>query len=153
MEGGAAADPVGPRTAMQSRSPEETRSAGRTMAAGLRAGNCVLLEGSLGAGKTEFARGLAEGLGVDPEEVRSPTFTLINIYAGRLPVYHVDLYRIEKPSELRELGLEEILGTDGVAIVEWPERLGPYLPGEAVTIRLTDLGGEVREISIEDRRR
>ena len=122
------------------------------MAAGLRAGDCVLLEGSLGAGKTEFARGLAEGLGVEPEEVRSPTFTLVNIYAGRLPVYHIDLYRIEKEPELRELGLEEILGTDGVAIVEWPDRLGPYRPKRAVTVRLTDMGGEKREITIEDRR-
>ena len=122
------------------------------MAASLRAGDCVLLEGALGAGKTEFARGLAEGLGVNPEEVRSPTFTLVNIYSGRLPVYHIDLYRIEKAPELRELGLEEILGTDGVAIVEWPDRLGVYRPRKAVLIHLTDLGGEKREITIDDRR-
>ena len=122
------------------------------MAASLRAGDCVLLEGTLGAGKTEFARGLAEGLGVSPEEVRSPTFTLVNIYSGRLPVYHIDLYRIEKAPELRELGLEEILGTDGVAIVEWPDRLGAYRPRKAVLIHLTDLGGEKREITIDDRR-
>ena len=110
---------------MHSRSLEDTRSVGRGLAADLRAGDCILLEGSLGAGKTEFARGLAEGLGVSPDEVRSPTFTLVNIYTGRLPVYHIDLYRIERAPELRELGLEEVLGTDGVAIVEWPDRLGP----------------------------
>jgi tRNA threonylcarbamoyladenosine biosynthesis protein TsaE len=120
------------------------------MAGDLHAGDCVLLEGGLGAGKTEFARGLAEGLGVNPEDVRSPTFTLVNIYSGRLPVYHIDLYRIEKAQELRELGLEEILGTDGVAIVEWPDRLGNYRPKKAVTVRLADLGGETREITIED---
>jgi len=137
---------------MQSRSCEDTRSAGRSLAADLRAGDCILLEGGLGAGKTEFARGLAEGLGVSPDEVRSPTFTLVNIYSGRLPVYHIDLYRIEKATELRELGLEEILGTDGVAIVEWPERLGAYRPKRAVTVRLMDLGGESREITLEDRR-
>jgi tRNA threonylcarbamoyladenosine biosynthesis protein TsaE len=137
---------------MQSRSCEDTRSAGRRLAADLRAGDCILLEGGLGAGKTEFARGLAEGLGVSPDEVRSPTFTLVNIYSGRLPVYHIDLYRIEKSTELRELGLEEILGTDGVAIVEWPGRLGSYMPKRALTVRLTDLGGESREITIEDRR-
>ena len=137
---------------MQSRSSEETRAAGRAMAAGLRAGDCVLLEGGLGAGKTEFARGLAEGLGVNPEEVRSPTFTLVNLYPGRVRVYHIDLYRIEKAAELRELGLEEILGTDGVAIVEWPDRLGAYRPRNAVLIHLMDLGGEKREITIDDRR-
>lgn len=137
---------------MQSRSCEDTRSAGRRLAADLRAGDCILLEGGLGAGKTEFARGLAEGLGVSPDEVRSPTFTLVNIYTGRLPVYHIDLYRIEKSTELRELGLEEILGTDGVAIVEWPGRLGSFMPKRALTVRLTDLGGESREITIEDRR-
>jgi tRNA threonylcarbamoyladenosine biosynthesis protein TsaE len=137
---------------MHSRSLEDTRSVGRGLAADLRAGDCILLEGSLGAGKTEFARGLAEGLGVSPDEVRSPTFTLVNIYTGRLPVYHIDLYRIEKAPELRELGLEEVLGTDGVAIVEWPDRLGSYMPKRALTVRLTDLGGESREITIEDRR-
>ncbi len=137
---------------MQSCSSEETRSAGRDLAAGLRAGDCVLLEGGLGAGKTEFARGLAEGLGANPAAVRSPTFTLVNLYSGRLPVYHIDLYRIEKETELRELGLEEILGTDGVAIVEWPDRLGSYRPENAVTVRLTDLGGETRGITIDDRR-
>jgi len=137
---------------MQSRSCEDTRSAGRNLAADLRPGDCILLEGGLGAGKTEFARGLAEGLGVSPDEVRSPTFTLVNIYSGRLPVYHIDLYRIEKATELRELGLEEILGTDGVAIVEWPERLGAYRPKRALTVRLMDLGGESREITLEDRR-
>jgi len=137
---------------MQSRSCEDTRSAGRRLAADLRAGDCILLEGGLGAGKTEFARGLAEGLGVSPDEVRSPTFTLVNIYSGRLPVYHIDLYRIEKPTELRELGLEEILGTDGVAIVEWPERLGAYRPKRALTVHLKDLGGESREITFDDRR-
>ena len=137
---------------MQSLSCEDTRSAGRRLAADLRAGDCILLEGGLGAGKTEFARGLAEGLGVSPDEVRSPTFTLVNIYSGRLPVYHIDLYRIEKSTELRELGLEEMLGTDGVAIVEWPERLGAYRPKRALTVRLMDLGGESREITLEDRR-
>jgi tRNA threonylcarbamoyladenosine biosynthesis protein TsaE len=137
---------------MQSTSAESTRSAGRGLSESLRAGDCVLLEGALGAGKTEFARGLAEGLGVNPDEVRSPTFTLVNIYPGRLPVYHIDLYRIEKTQELRELGLEEMLGTDGVAVVEWPERLGNYRPKKAVIVRLTDSGGETREITVEDLR-
>jgi tRNA threonylcarbamoyladenosine biosynthesis protein TsaE len=110
------------------------------------------MEGSLGAGKTVLARGIAAGLGVEPERVHSPTFTLVNHYQGRLPVYHIDLYRIQKPSDLLELGLEELLGTDGVALVEWPERLGSYLPEKAMRISINDLGGNRREILVEDRR-
>jgi tRNA threonylcarbamoyladenosine biosynthesis protein TsaE len=125
---------------------------GRQLAANLGPGDVVLLEGSLGAGKTVFARGLAEGLGVDPEEVRSPTFTLVNIYRGRMPVYHIDLYRIAKPADLSEIGLEEFLGTDGVALVEWPDRLGRFLPEESVLVRLRDLGGDRREITMLDSR-
>jgi len=134
------------------RSAAETFEAGRTLAATLRAGDIVLLTGDLGMGKTVFARGLAVGLGVDPETVRSPTFTLVNPYHGRIPVYHVDLYRIEKDSDLDELGLEEILGGDGVAIVEWAERLGPWMPGVCVAVRIEDLGNSRRRLSIEDRR-
>ena len=89
---------------------------------------------------------------VSGEGVRSPTFTLVNIYPGPFPVYHIDLYRIEKPEELSELGLEEMIGTDGVAIVEWPDRLGPYLPKGAIWVRIKDRGGDRREITIEDRR-
>jgi tRNA threonylcarbamoyladenosine biosynthesis protein TsaE len=134
------------------RSAAETFEAGRTLAATLRAGDIVLLTGDLGMGKTVFARGLAVGLGVDPETVRSPTFTLVNPYHGRIPVHHVDLYRIEKDSDLDELGLEEILGGGGVAIVEWAERLGPWMPAACVTVRIEDLGNNRRRVSIEDRR-
>lgn len=134
------------------RSAAETFEAGRTLAATLGAGDIVLLTGDLGMGKTVFARGLAVGLGVDPETVRSPTFTLVNPYHGRIPVYHVDLYRIEKDSDLDELGLEEILGGDGVAIVEWAERLGPWMPEVCVAVRIEDLGNSRRRLSIEDRR-
>jgi tRNA threonylcarbamoyladenosine biosynthesis protein TsaE len=134
------------------RSEDETREAGRALAIGLRPGDTVLLTGHLGMGKTVFARGLAAGLGVPPEEVRSPTFTLVNPYRGRVPVYHVDLYRIEKESDLEELGLEEILGGDGVAVVEWAERLGPWRPRGAVTVRIDDLGGDRRALTIEDGR-
>jgi tRNA threonylcarbamoyladenosine biosynthesis protein TsaE len=134
------------------RTERETREAGRALAERLRPGDVVLLTGDLGMGKTVFARGLAAGLGVPDDEVRSPTYTLVNPYRGRVPVYHVDLYRIEKESDLEELGLEEILGGDGVAIVEWAERLGPWRPASCVTVRIGDLGGSEREIVIEDRR-
>jgi tRNA threonylcarbamoyladenosine biosynthesis protein TsaE len=141
-----------PPQRLLSTSEEQTLQAGLRLAASLSPGDIVLLEGGLGAGKTVFARGTAVGLGVDPREVRSPTFTLVNVYTGRLPVYHIDLYRMDRPQDLQELGLEEVLGTDGVALVEWPERLGPYAPRRAVRVRLRDQGGDLREIEIDDDR-
>ncbi len=140
-----------PRT-LVTRSEAETLEAGRALAASVRDGDIVLLRGDLGMGKTVFARGLAIGLGVDPEDVRSPTFTLINPYRGRLAVHHVDLYRVDRPSDLDEIGLEEILGGPGVAVVEWAERLGPYRPERCLEVTITDRGGSEREIIIEDRR-
>lgn len=137
---------------LASRSEQETLDAGRILAADLRPGDVVLLRGDLGMGKTVFARGIAAGLGVPPGEVHSPTFTLVNRYAGRLPVHHIDLYRIEGPRDLDELGLEEILGGDGVAVVEWAERLGPYRVERALEVTILDRGGSGREIAIEDRR-
>lgn len=133
-------------------SDEETQKIGEQIAERLGPGDILLLEGDLGAGKTTFSRGVARGLGVAPEEVRSPTFTLINIYRGTLPIYHIDLYRVEKSADLVELGLEEWLGTDGLALVEWGERLGPYRPSRAVWVRILDEGGDRRQIKIEDGR-
>ncbi len=141
-----------PERRLVTRSEAETVSLGRALAAELGRGDVVLLEGVLGAGKTALARGLASGLGVPEEEVRSPTFTLVNPYTGRLPVYHVDLYRIDNPRDLEELGLEEILGTDGVAIIEWAERLGRWRPPHAYVVRFEDRGGSERAIVIDDGR-
>ena len=141
-----------PVRALISRSEEETRAAGESLAGSLRPGDAVLLSGDLGMGKTVFARGVAAGLGVDPGRVHSPSFTLVNLYSGRMPVYHIDLYRVEKLEDMDELGLEEILGGDGVAVVEWAERLGPYRPLRAVQVRVADRGGPMREIVIEDGR-
>ncbi|HEU5182232.1 MAG TPA: tRNA (adenosine(37)-N6)-threonylcarbamoyltransferase complex ATPase subunit type 1 TsaE [Candidatus Polarisedimenticolia bacterium] len=129
-----------------------TLALGASLAAHLSAGDVVLMEGALGSGKTALARGIAAGLGVLPEQVHSPTFTLVNHYLGRLPVYHIDLYRIQKPSDLLELGLEELLGTDGVALVEWPERLGSWLPDKVIRVSIQDRGGSLREIRVVDRR-
>ncbi|PYP41515.1 MAG: tRNA (adenosine(37)-N6)-threonylcarbamoyltransferase complex ATPase subunit type 1 TsaE [Gemmatimonadetes bacterium] len=134
------------------RSEDETRALGRNLSRSLQAGDVVLLTGDLGMGKTVFARGIAQGLGVSEDEVRSPSFTLVNRYHGRVMLYHIDLYRIDRPEDLDELGLEEFLGVDGIAVVEWAERLGPYRPVRVVSVRLVDGGGDVREITIEDLR-
>jgi tRNA threonylcarbamoyladenosine biosynthesis protein TsaE len=108
----------------------ETHSANEALILGekigrhLEAGDIVFLFGDLGAGKTTLTQGIARGLGVAREEyVRSPTFTLVNQYKGKIPVFHIDLYRIESPHELENLGLEEVFSSEGVSIVEWAEKL------------------------------
>jgi tRNA threonylcarbamoyladenosine biosynthesis protein TsaE len=114
----------------------ETRAFGEALGRHAQPGDLLLLEGGLGAGKTELARGLANGLGCK-HEVRSPTFNLIHAYdTGRLPLYHLDLYRIEETSELIELGLDEVFGDSAVAVVEWSERLAEFTPGGALRLRL-----------------
>lgn len=134
---------------LHSHSEDETAALGRELAATLSAGDVLLLYGDLGAGKTAFVRGLAEGLGVDRAEVSSPTFTLIQEYrGGRLPLFHVDLYRIEDPREFDELGLDEI-AEDGVLAIEWAEKLPARLkPSRYVNVRIAHGEGEQREIEI-----
>ena len=107
----------------------------------------LLLSGDLGAGKTAFVRGLAEGLGLDPDEVTSPTFTLVHEYrGGRLPLIHVDLYRLDR-AELDEIGLDEDLAAQGVIAIEWAERLSRRIRG-AVSVTITDQGGDRRDIDV-----
>ena len=128
-------------------SEEETAAVGRELAATLSAGDVLLLYGDLGAGKTAFVRGLAEGLGVSRDQVSSPTFTLIQEYrGGRLPLFHVDLYRIEDPREFDELGLDEI-AEDGVLAIEWAERL-PRPPQDAVRVSIEHAGDDERTLTV-----
>ena len=128
-------------------SEAETAAVGRGMANGLAPGSVLLLFGDLGAGKTAFVRGLAEGLGVAPEEVSSPTFTLMQEYrGGRVPLVHVDLYRLNDPREIDDLGLEE-LGLDSVLAIEWAEKLPRAIPG-ATEVRIQYNDGDARSISI-----
>lgn len=141
-----------PSRVIVTRSETETLEAGRGLAAELNRGDVVLLLGHLGMGKTVFARGVAAGLGVPEEAVHSPTFTLINRYRGRLLVHHIDLFRIESDADLEELGLEEVLGGAGVAVVEWAERLGPYRVRRGVEVTFEDRGGNERCLRIVDRR-
>src|SRR5690349_21483380 len=110
-------------------------------------GSVLLLSGDLGAGKTAFVRGLAEGLGINPDEVTSPTFTLVHEYrGGRLPLIHVDLYRLDR-ADLDEIGLDQDLAATGVVAIEWSERLSRSIPG-AIAINIADRGGDRRDITI-----
>jgi tRNA threonylcarbamoyladenosine biosynthesis protein TsaE len=126
---------------------EETRERAARLARELAPGAILLLSGELGAGKTQFVKGLAAGLGIDPDEVTSPTFTLVHEYAGgRLPLVHVDLYRLEQ-AELDEIGLDQDVAERGVVAIEWPERL-VHPPGAVTHIRIEDAGGDRRRIRI-----
>jgi tRNA threonylcarbamoyladenosine biosynthesis protein TsaE len=129
-------------------SEAETVAAGREVAGRLAAGAIVLLSGDLGAGKTAFVRGMAAGLGIASDEVSSPTFTLIQEYrGGRLPLYHVDLYRL-KTIEVEDLGLDELTLEGGVTAIEWPDRLPRTLPG-SLMVRIDQGDGDQRTITID----
>lgn len=127
---------------IESRNVDETRRIGRLLGEILAAGDVVSLVGPLGAGKTSLAQGLAAGLAV-ADRVTSPTFNLVNEYAGRCPVYHLDLYRLEGREDLADLGLEDYLAGDGVTVVEWGERFPGLLPDDHLEViigRGTDSG-------------
>lgn len=127
-------------------SEDETTTVARELAADVKAGDVILLSGNLGAGKTAFVRGLAAGLGIDPEEVSSPTFTLVHEYrGGRLTLYHADLYRLDRVAT-DDLGLEEMGVADGVLAIEWPNRLSHPMPG-ARTIEIEIVDENTRRIS------
>lgn len=124
-----------------SESPEETYALGRLLGGLLSAGDVVCLNGDLGAGKTRFAQGVAMGLGIR-DGVTSPTFTLINEYNGRLPFYHMDVYRLGGPGEMADLGYEEYFYGSGVTLVEWADLVGDLLPRERLDINIGGGSGE-----------
>lgn len=127
---------------------EDTQALGKRLAATLRAGDVVLLSGRMGAGKSEFARGVARGLGI-ASAVPSPSFTILNVYdEGRLPLYHFDWYRIGDESELTDMGLDEYIGGDGVCLIEWHERAEDLLPETALEVLLTPQEDGSRLISL-----
>ena len=126
----------------------ETAAVARLVAADLKAGAILLLSGDLGAGKTAFVRGLAEGLGIDPGEVSSPTFTLVHEYrGGRFTLYHVDLYRLDRAAT-DDLGLDELGVADGVLAIEWPDRLTHALP-RTTSVRIEIVDETTRTITID----
>ncbi len=132
-------------------SEEETSRVARDLASTLQAGAVVLLHGDLGAGKTAFVRGLAEGLGADPDVVSSPTFTLVQEYGGgRMPLVHADLYRVTAV-EVDDLGLDEFGADAGVLAIEWAERLPRGLPG-AISVHIDHGGGDRRTVCVREER-
>ena len=133
---------------MMTHSPEQTRAFAEKLASCLSRGDVLLFYGDLGAGKSEFIRGLARGLGISGP-IASPSFTIMNLYdEGRLPLYHFDWYRLESSDELYEMGLDEYLGGDGIACVEWPTQCPDAIPPVHLAIELIPLGETDREIRL-----
>ena len=134
-----------------SESVEQTESIAADLARTLAPGACVALSGDLGAGKTQFVRGLVRGLGGNPRAVSSPTFVLLNVYespGARLSVYHLDAYRVAGPEDFESIGFTELLDQGGVVVVEWPERVQDLLPADRVRVRIEPVGEARRRIEI-----
>ncbi len=135
--------------AFVTRSEEETIAAGRAIAARLRAPALVLLVGDLGAGKTTLAKGIVSGLGAaSPDEVSSPTFTLIHEYGRDPKVYHIDLYRLDRIPELETLGLDDLWDQRAIVLIEWGEKFSRELPAGRIEIHLEHAGGDQRRITV-----
>lgn len=142
-----------PESRLRTCSEAETEALGERLAPRLRAGDVLALYGDLGTGKTTLVRGLARGLG-SPDPVASPTFVLMHLYEGRLPLYHFDAWRLSGPQDLEAIGAEDYLEGDGVAVVEWSERAEGLLPAERLDIRLErGPGEEERQVRLVGRGR
>jgi tRNA threonylcarbamoyladenosine biosynthesis protein TsaE len=132
-----------------SHSVAETESVAARLAGALAGGACVALHGDLGAGKTQFVRGLVRGLGGNPRAVSSPTFVLLNVYeGGRLTVYHLDAYRVHGPADFESIGFTELFEQGGVVVVEWAERVRELLPPDCLHVRIEPVGQGRRRIEV-----
>ena len=129
--------------ALESRRPESTRRLAGSLALAARPGDILCLWGDLGAGKTVFAKGFGKGLGID-DTISSPTFVLMGEYAGRLPLFHIDLYRLVSAEEALDGGLLDDRQTTGVVLIEWPDRLGDALPPSRLDVRIDGMDGPRR---------
>lgn len=137
------------KSVIRTRSENETIQVGRRIGKHLQPGDVVALIGELGAGKTHLIKGLAQGIGVEqPEAVASPSFTFIHEHRGRVPFYHIDLYRLATEEEAEALGLEEYLGGEGITAIEWADRFPSLLPKEATWIHMRHIESRVRSIRI-----
>lgn len=133
-----------------SHSPLDTLDIAAELARGLRGGECIALHGELGAGKTQFVRGMVRGLGGQERSVCSPTFVLLNVYdSGRLTVYHLDAYRVQGAEDLEGIGFAELLEQGGVVVLEWAQRVAPLVPPKATHVRIDVLSERDRRITIE----
>ena len=135
------------RVEIVSRSPESTQNIGKTLGAYAQPGHVFLLIGDLGTGKTCLTQGVLWGLGSD-EYARSPTFVMVSQYQGRLTLYHIDLYRVDSPDELIDLGLDEYLNGDGVCAVEWADRAPGVFPQDHIRVQIQHLGETERRLTL-----
>ncbi|MES2792245.1 MAG: tRNA (adenosine(37)-N6)-threonylcarbamoyltransferase complex ATPase subunit type 1 TsaE [Planctomycetota bacterium] len=138
------AQPSVPDWSCETHSVDATRQLGATLGQALEPSSVVALSGNLGAGKTHLTQGIAEGLGIERRLVNSPTFALVQEYAGRLPVFHFDTYRLRNVDEFLDLGFDEYLSLRGVCIIEWAERVANVLPADTLTVRVTATGETTR---------
>ena len=131
--------------------PDQTRSIGCMIGKTLRGGEILAITGDIGSGKTSLVQGIAKGLGIRPSDISSPTFALIHEHTGRIPFFHIDLYRLEKPGEVEAIGLEEYFSHDAVVAIEWANHASTLLPAARVNIALAHAGGDKRRITITQR--
>jgi len=131
---------------------DETEMLGARLAASLKRGYIVALTGPLGSGKTVFAKGLARGLGVrGADRVNSPSFVILKEYNGRLPLYHFDVYRFDRASELSSVGFREYFYGDGICVIEWADKIREFLPDEYLKVNITILGPDSRRFLFSSR--
>lgn len=131
-----------------SHSEKETMDLAKTFAKSVDVGDIICLEGELGAGKTHFVKGFVSAFGIDPDDVTSPTFSIIQEYHGEISVYHFDFYRIKKKEEALEIGVEEYFYNDGICIIEWPDRVKDLIPEQSKFIKIKQTGPETRSIQM-----
>ena len=138
---------------MITNSAKETMLVGEKLAKKLKPGDMIALSGNLGSGKTTFTKGIGKGLGVkDSKRINSPTFVLIKEYNGRVPLYHLDLYRLDDLKEIENLAIEEYIYGNGITVIEWAEKIKSILPEKHIFVKLKIKGDNKREVIIEDLR-
>jgi tRNA threonylcarbamoyladenosine biosynthesis protein TsaE len=138
-----------PRLIWYSLSPQETRHMGEQIGRLLTPGQVIALYGELGAGKTSLVQGIARGLRIQDRYITSPTFTILNEYKGPIPLYHFDVYRLSGPEDLEELGYEEYFYGEGIAVLEWAEKIASLLPADHLEILLEHYGDNKRRLSFQ----